>query len=776
MSDSAASPLRARLSEGPSKTTSPSWSPPLSTDRKRPRALVGADESGDKRQKVSRACDTCKQRKARCTGTLPCDACVRKGIPCLYASKYSRGRPPTPPPATAAAAPAAAVDACPAHDEARHGRQIGGPIGGSRQGQDARLPAIAGTYVPGRPPSTQPTPLIQSRASPELGATDSQGHYVDPTSGLAFLHRAWKRLSTQQPRAIAQDNAGSERLQLQTSAGDKPFDHDSHLSSILPLPDRATCAELIASYFEVCIATYRFLHRQTVEIWHEQLQQNLDAGMPLDQGLGEMKAATVLTILAIADFHRGKSRGADSQDEALAFIKRSDRLFGTACRLADTAKGNPALDSVQARLCQVLYLLHTSRMNQAWYVFGNVIQTVAALGLHRRTHRNRTLAKDRSGDYITAQCRKRAFWVSYILDIYLGVIFGRPRHYHDENIDQELPDPVDDEDMTPEGPKPHRKRRDCSTDSLIHHARITRIVGETSQRVYAISQSPQETLVHLVQRLNDEISQWNADLPPLLGSVNPSSLVHPFRRQATAMKLARNHAVMHANRPFLLGSSDNRGTQSTVVSRIISDCILAAKDVLEMVDDMARDGTLFHAFWWTHYVTFCALAVIYVWEIQQGASGAAAATSWSGALDAEGLFDLAERCQLHLAQATASNSPSRRYSIILEELRQEAYSQSPGRVKEISTTPRAVLPSSNAGPNGHDGLEPGHGNGMAYDPSSIMHHSVGPNFSAMPSLWDGWQTTDWLDFDSMALGPFSGYAASPDSWYPGGFDSTPYPP
>lgn len=390
--------------------------------------------SGSKRQKVSRACDACKQRKARCSGTLPCNNCSSKGVPCLYMTKYGRGRPPTPPPATP--------------------------------------PQL-------QPPQTLPTPFLPSRASPDLGLTEIQGQYVDRTSGLAFLDRAWKRLS-QQPRSVPGmtddhvDNSkwGDRHLdQLQMCAGDKPFDIDP--GGTLPIPDRASASELVSFYFDVCIATYRFLHRPSVEAWLGQLQHNVDHTLPLSHELGDMKAAMVLTILAIAIFHRGKSRGGLSSDEELLATRRSDRLFMAACRLTETATGYPTLDSVQARLIQVLYLLHSSRMNQTWYVFGTVMQTIAALGLHRRTNRTRgrpVTNKDTPRDYVTSQCRKRTFWVAYILDIYLGVIFGRPRHYHDQDVDQELPDSVNDEDMTYEGPKPH-KNKDCSVDSLIFHAK-----------------------------------------------------------------------------------------------------------------------------------------------------------------------------------------------------------------------------------------------------------------------------------------------------------------
>jgi hypothetical protein len=50
-----------------------------------------------KNAKVSRACDYCKSKKLRCSGTAPCDLCVKKAFDCHYDALYRRGRPPTPP-------------------------------------------------------------------------------------------------------------------------------------------------------------------------------------------------------------------------------------------------------------------------------------------------------------------------------------------------------------------------------------------------------------------------------------------------------------------------------------------------------------------------------------------------------------------------------------------------------------------------------------------------------------------------------------------------------
>ena len=97
-----------------------------------------------------------------------------------------------------------------------------------------------------------------------------------------------------------------------------------------------------------------------------------------------------------------------------------------------------------------------------------------------------------------------------------------------------------------------------------------------------------------------ELAAWKAQLPPFLGAINPSSLVAPFRRQAVALRLAHSHSIMHAKRPFLLrnlggGNHPSHGP----AKENIADCLAAARLVLEMVDGMASDGTLFHAFWWT---------------------------------------------------------------------------------------------------------------------------------------------------------------------------------
>jgi hypothetical protein len=165
------------------------------------------------------------------------------------------------------------------------------------------------------------------------------------------------------------------------------------------------------------------------------------------------------------------------------------------------------------------------------------------------------------------------------------------------------------------------------------------------------------------------------------------------------------------------------------------------------VDAIATDGTQFHAYWWTPYVTFCALAVVYVWEIQQ------VQTSQYDSYGLHDLLELAEKCQNHLARATAPDSPSHRYSIILEELRQEAKNQTiraPWRGErpvDEDDTPTAndaamhdaSLDSARVVPDHYADTSQGIGLGQ--------EHFGGTEFYGS-GLLETWETTDWLDLDS----------------------------
>lgn len=311
-------------------------------------------------------------------------------------------------------------------------------------------------------------PAGNIQASPEqLDVTEINGQFYEPSSGLTFLHRAYKRLSTQRDEFIPSGLLESESHQPMMQAGDRPFVVDT-INSAIHVPERRLARELIAFYFEHCTVTYLLLHRNTTERWLEMMQTNVEAKLHPTHGLGNARAAVVLTCLGIAIFRREKvMKGSDANYDETEALRHSDPYVCAAINLSDSEMGYPKLESAQARILQALYLLQSSRMSKAWFTFGAATQISAVIELHRKQGRVKA-----QYDYITAQCRKRTFWVAYTIDMYLSVVFGRPRHFHDEDIDQEFPDSVNDEDMTPSGPTAQSKMYDDSyIDGVILHAK-----------------------------------------------------------------------------------------------------------------------------------------------------------------------------------------------------------------------------------------------------------------------------------------------------------------
>lgn len=110
----------------------------------------------------------------------------------------------------------------------------------------------------------------------------------------------------------------------------------------------------------------------------------------------------------------------------------SARYFQAAEHQLSSETGQIRLTSVQARLCQCFYLLSQSRVNHCWALFGTTAHLILALGIHRK----RRLEAASGVDMVELECRKRVFWCAYGLDSYLSAALGRPRTFHDEDVDQ----------------------------------------------------------------------------------------------------------------------------------------------------------------------------------------------------------------------------------------------------------------------------------------------------------------------------------------------------
>ncbi|KAF2101647.1 hypothetical protein NA57DRAFT_33659 [Rhizodiscina lignyota] len=610
------------------------------------------EHSARKRRKITRACDACKARKKACTGKIPCATCVRNQTRCTYDSAYNRGVAVPPQPSLAAIS-----------DRPRE----------YDSGYNLSPPQDPGSIS--GPPSR--------RLSPEAeGPIDVAGQYSGPVSAHSFLGRAIQKFyHGAQPTVLSPPapEDGSSNTSI-FSFGDRKVSDATPCSKKRPALIKAR--ELATRYFEFSSPTYRVLHQGTVEGWMDDYCPS--EGKPLladpadPRHLPAASKAIILMVCATASMYRPDHTGSMNDADESDWLQ-SEAYYRMAEQFLSNETGAPSLGSVQARFLTVLYLLSSSRVNKAWFTFGTAVQLLMALGYHRRQKPVDENAP--AADRIAHECQKRVLWCSFTLDKYLSLMLGRPRMLQEDDINQEFPAMVNDEDLISPGSAPKRGR-DCIMAASVFHAQISQILARASKELYVVQTSNAARRVEAIVEFAAQISDWHDRLPPTLsGAIHPSSLIPTFRRQLTVLQLARDHALMFVTRPLLLRNYAKILPEFEASYRHhLSICVKAARDTVELVLYFVREEKLFSAFWYTQYIVFNALSVIYIYliQVQRGripvyltaGSPDAADTSFA---EQTMLYELADTAHNHLAQATVRNSPLWRYSAILQGLRGEIH-------------------------------------------------------------------------------------------------------
>lgn len=203
------------------------------------------------------------RKKIRCTGTRPCQRCANECEICEYNTPYERGKNKRKrvrlglhtPPSTASPTSISTHQEGNDYSQQTHSHNANGNIDAFVG--DALLPASTCA------PNASGAMDSSSRASPEPGERDLQGHFVGASSGVAFLLRLQRRL---------RQDAGSVAETSVFTLGDAVLPEFDELSFELPPRDEAE--SLLKTYFELSSPTYRFLHRPTVESWMRELYES----------------------------------------------------------------------------------------------------------------------------------------------------------------------------------------------------------------------------------------------------------------------------------------------------------------------------------------------------------------------------------------------------------------------------------------------------------------------------------------------------------------------
>ncbi|KAK4213629.1 hypothetical protein QBC37DRAFT_373874 [Rhypophila decipiens] len=705
--------------------------PPPPPDEEQPRNVVAVvlDENGNEMDSSwkywnRRVCDGCRSAGAVCTGLVPCTNCFASRIECIYPER----RPPPAP------------DAETAEERAEENR--------------ARM---------------------RLAYSPELDDLQLSAQYADETTPpLAFLHRAWTRLAqayyppNPNPQ-LPPPPVDPKTFELGLSKDDQPFDRSGHLH----FPARPIWFALQENFFNSWMSTFHFLHRFTARTWLDIVEKNAREGAELWRSIGHGRCAIALMTMALGTFDRvtlpPKSQRPPGEADVDPNISPAlgDQIFSLALSISDAAPAPPKLDVVQATLLQDIYLMCTCRMTQAYYSFGNTIQMIIPLGLHRRT-----------------------FWSAYVLDKELSMILGQPTRFSEDTIGQLLPDCINDEDMRRDGPI-RAIKSDCYVSALVAHAELAKLMDKVLREVYTLQDKPEEERIVSTVLLSKEIEGWRLCLPTHLSAFHALSLLPIFRRQSTLLRIACYHAQILVHRPFLLHDYPmERSEKKQFHNQHITACTDACIACLSAINAVAcgRDCLHFQSLFYLHHVAFVAASALLVIPVTRARQRAAPGRKRTYLSTDKRSMEFVDTAIGFLTNGANPHCTSRRYALILEEMKAESIRHTPKPVEE-SDEESEQRPDQDAPPpedyysfypendgdqeNGSDN-DDNDDNGDSGRPTEFRFVEERPDvpdpdepppgrkrYPAMHPpelrLWEDWKITDWVDLDSAAFGPIQSF-------------------
>ena len=490
---------------------------------------------------------------------------------------------------------------------------------------------------------TSPAPSQRTSAEPEVSIDN--GVAVGPSSGVSFLYK-WHRGFDN-----VQEAPNSSPL---ATYGDVPLPKVPKAN----LPSLEEGYLLVNHYFRFAMPTFRFFHQQTLERWMVGLVQR--------KTLPAAEAASVLIVWAQALGFAGPDSESDSHasERGLSYYEHARTLLAAEV-------GPMSLASIEARLASCLYLLSVSHINECRFLFSFTHTLAIAMGLHRQQPRRHQVTP------LEAERRKRLFWSLYLIDGYLSVVLGQPRHLRDEDLDQDYPLNIDDlvldsaADLTL---VPHHG----NVEAFIYHARLARLFAQSNDLLYPIQHLSKEEIVQRGTAMTSSLDKLEGELPAFLQPRPSASLgTQTWERQNSVLGLALAHArIIATRRTLLVGDFYDLVDQHVRHQHqaCMNVCLDAICGVLQRVHPMLQHNRLLRGFWMTQYIALCAISTLYVYKIQ---CDRRRVTLPINNTNLPRLLSQADEVREHLAKIAPPGSQARRHHELLSRLRQGAQHDTP---------------------------------------------------------------------------------------------------
>lgn len=264
------------------------------------------------------------------------------------------------------------------------------------------------------------------------------------------------------------------------------------------------------------------------------------------------------------------------------------KYFAAARKLIDITDARD-LYSIQSIVMMILFLQCSAKLSTCYSYIGLALRAALRAGLHRRVNHN--------FNPIVMETRKRLFWTIRKMDIYVNAMLGLPRGIGEDEFDQDLPEEIDDENITEDGYYPQQKGKLSSMGISNAHTRLMTVLSHIMNKIYPMNQDD-ESLQTFAEICEQELQLWYDSLPQEL---KPGADVNiEYLKANRLLSVAYCYVRIMLYRPFI-------HTSNTVYSQ---KCIDTSRQAIYLANDLVSKSMLNGAYWFSMYTLFFSVACL----------------------------------------------------------------------------------------------------------------------------------------------------------------------
>lgn len=367
------------------------------------------------------------------------------------------------------------------------------------------------------------------------------------------------------------------------------------------LPPKNVASELIEAVWDNACVLFRFYHRPSF-IRDLDLLYETD---PDDYTNKQYKILPlVYSIMAVGVlFSMDKCERLGFKD-----VSEGYKYFVAARKLIDIADARDTY-AIQSIVMMIIFLQCSARLSTCYSYIGVALRSSLRAGLHRKVAHH--------FDPIESETRKRLFWTIRKMDIYVNAMLGLPRSISEDDFDQDLPEEIDDENITEDAYYPQSEGKISSAGIANAHTRLITILSHIMKNIYPVKAKDSSFNTHnKVLEMEVEIRDWIAKLPVEL---RPDTLPPPqYLKANRLLNLALCHVQIVLYRPFIHYCSpkfrSSRESQAKTGSAL--NCIAVSRRAMYIAHELTSKKLLNGAYWFSIYTIFFSVAclVYYVHE------------------------------------------------------------------------------------------------------------------------------------------------------------------